>query len=158
MTDDTPRSDPFIDPTSWLAREQEFEKLCESIRPENKTALFDALALTGITSVEVTFDGYGDSGQIESVTVMAGDMEVALPTVRITIAHAQWGRAEIERGSSPLEHAIEQLAYDFLQETHCGWENNSGAYGDLYFDVGEQTITLNYNRRFESSEYAQHMY
>jgi hypothetical protein len=158
MTDNTPRSDPFIDPTSWLASEQKFERLCESIRPENKAALFDALARAGITSVEVTFDGYGDSGQIESVMTMAGDTEVALPVVSITIAHAEWGCPDVKRGTYPLEQAVEQLAYDFLRETHCGWENNAGAYGDFYFNVAERTITLNHNRRFESSDHTQHVF
>lgn len=45
MTDnDTPKSAPNVDPTSWLARDREFRNLCESIRPENKAALFEALA------------------------------------------------------------------------------------------------------------------
>jgi hypothetical protein len=57
-----------------------------------------------------------------------------------------------------MPEAIEQLAYDFLRETHDGWENNAGAYGDFYFDVAERTITLNYNERFEDSEYTQHVF
>jgi len=33
----------------------------------NKAALFNALDFTGVTRIVVTFDGYGDSGQIEDV-------------------------------------------------------------------------------------------
>lgn len=159
MTDnDKPDSAPVIDPTSWLARDQEFAKLSESIHPENKAALFDALAEAGITSVEVTFDGYGDSGQIEDVTAKAGDQVAVLPAISIELAHADWGNPDVTRCTHPLNDAIEQLAYDFLRETHAGWENNEGAFGDFHFDVAERTIALNYNERFETSEYTQHVF
>lgn len=38
----------------------------------NKAALLNALALAGVTRVVVSFDGYGDSGQIENVEAQAG--------------------------------------------------------------------------------------
>jgi hypothetical protein len=158
MTDDTSKPVPAFDPTCWLARDREFEKLCESIRPENKAVLCDALAQAGITSVEVTFDGYGDSGQIEDITAKAGDSPVALPAVSIEIAHIFWGSPDITRTVHPLKDAIEQLAYDFLEQTHGGWENNDGAYGDITFDVAEQTITLDYNERYTSSENYTHTF
>lgn len=157
-SNDTTNSSPIIDPTSWLMRDREFEKLCASIRPENKAALFDALAQAGITSVEVVFDGYGDSGQIEDVTAKAGNNPVALPALSIEIAHVDWGSPDIARITHPLKDAIEQLAYDFLRETHEGWENNEGAYGDFHFDVTDRAITLNYNERIETSEYTQHVF
>ncbi|MGE3989263.1 DUF6878 family protein [Pseudorhodoplanes sp.] len=159
MTDDNiSASEPALDPTSWLAKELAFAKLCESIRPENKTAVFDALARAGITRVEVTFDGYADSGQIEDVAAKTGDKDVALPPVSMELARAEWGSSDIVRTTHPMAEAIERLAYDFLRETHIGWENNEGAYGDFYFDVAERTITLNYNERVETSEYTQHVF
>lgn len=158
MTDNTSAPDPALDPTSWLAKDQAFATLCESIRPENKTAVFDALAQAGITSVEVTFDGYGDSGQIEDVSAKIGDKDAPLPAVSVEVARADWGSPDIMRVTHPMPQAIEQLAYDFLRETHEGWENNAGAYGDFYFDVTARTITLNYNERFEDSEYTQHVF
>jgi hypothetical protein len=36
-------------------------------RPANKAVVFAALAGTGVATVAVSFDGYGDSGQIESI-------------------------------------------------------------------------------------------
>jgi len=159
MTDhDALKSDPFLDPSSWLAHDNAFEKLSELIRPANKTAVFDVLAQAGISSVEVTFDGYGDSGQIEEVTAIADDKEVELPAVGIEIARVQWCSSDIMQATRPLTQAIEQIAYDFLSESHGGWENNEGAYGDFYFDVAQRMITLNYNERIESSEYTKHVF
>jgi hypothetical protein len=158
MTDNTSTPVPELDPTSWLAREQEFAKLCDSIHPENKATLFEALARAGITLIVVNFDGYGDSGQIEDITANSGDKAVDLPIVSLEVARAEWGSRDIARVTFSMKDAIEQLAYDFLRETHDGWENNEGAYGDFVFDVAERTITLNYNERIETSEYTQHFY
>jgi hypothetical protein len=158
MTDSNPTPVPELDSTSWLAKEQAFAKFCESIRPENKAAVFDALAQAGIASVEVTFDGYADSGQIEDVAAKAGDKDVALPAISIKVAHAEWGSSDIVRTTHPMPQAIERLAYDFLEETHGGWQDNQGAYGDFFFDVASRTITLNYNERIETSEYTQHVF
>jgi hypothetical protein len=52
---------------NWLADAAARRELHGKLLPQNKTALFDALAAAGITHVAVNFDGYGDSGQIEHV-------------------------------------------------------------------------------------------
>ncbi len=57
----------------------------------NKAVLLNALALAGVTHVVVTFDGYGDSGQIESVEARAGDYDITMPGASIEIAEAVWG-------------------------------------------------------------------
>ena len=49
-----------------------------------------------------------------------------------------------------------QLAYDFLEEVHDGWENEDGAYGEFVFDVGERTIRLEYNERVMTTSYSEH--
>ena len=134
-----------------------YDALTAKVRERNKTTLFDALAAAGISHVTVSFDGYGDSGQIEDVETKADDAIIDLPPASITIAVAEWGRGDASQRDLTLPAAIEQLAYGFLEETHGGWEDNSGAYGDFLFDVAQRAITLNYNERFEDSEYTQHM-
>lgn len=157
--DDKPEFVPEFDPTSWLARHRELEKLCESVQLENKAVLFDALVQVGIKSVLVEFDGYGDSGQIENISAHAGqDVAVNLPNLNIVIARVEYGSHEIVRRTMSVKDAIEHLAYGFLEQTHGGWENNAGAYGDFHFDVADRTITLNYNERFEDSEYTEHVF
>lgn len=158
MTDDTPTPEPAFNVDDWLMKERARIALSEALRPGNKAALFDALAAAGITSVLVHFDGYGDSGQIEDIDLMAGDQPAALPTQNIELASVAHDGKEIERHTRSVRDAIEGMTYDFLQETHCGWENNEGAYGDFTFNVADRTITLDYNERFESSEYTQHIF
>jgi hypothetical protein len=159
MTDGNPTPVPGLDPTSWLAQEQERAKLRESLRPENKAALFEALAPVGITTVLVEFNGYGDSGQIEDITAHAGpDVAVKLPECNVDIAQVETASLEIVRQTMSVKAAIELLTYDFLEETYRGWEDNLGAYGDFLFDVAERTITLDYHERIETSEYTQHVF
>lgn len=141
-----------------LAQSRAFSELCEAVRAGNKTVLFDALAAAGITKVVVHFDGYGDSGQIEDIGAYAGDAKAGIPADTIEIARPRWGKPEANRESCSLRDAIEALAYDALEETHGGWENNEGAFGDFTFDVATRTITLDYNERYETSDYTQHIF
>ena len=106
----------------------------------------------------MTFDGYGDSGQIENVDVRAGDDYVAMPDARIEFAQALWRQSAPERSTVTIAMAVESLAYDVLERTHGGWENNDGAYGDITFDVAERTITLDYNERHTASENYTHSF
>lgn len=55
-----------------------------------------------------------------------------------------------------LRDAIETMAYDLLERTHSGWENNDGAYGEFTFDVVNRTVTLDYNERYTASENSTH--
>ena len=138
-----------------LAQDDARSRLAEEALPGNKTALFDALAAAGITIVVVTFDGAGDSGQIESIDAHIGVALALLPICDIEIATPAWDGSELHRRTLPLGEAIEHLAYAFLEETRGGWENE-GAFGKFAFDVAEQTIRLDYNERIESSEYSGH--
>jgi hypothetical protein len=140
----------------FFAEGDERNRRAEAVRPDNKTALFDALAAAGITLVTVTFDGSGDSGQIEDITAQSDDRTVDLPQGEITIATVAWGTDKVTAISMGVEAAIEQLAYDFLSETHGGWENNDGAYGEFSFDVAARTITLDYNERYTATEFYSH--
>ena len=154
--DTTPRTESLS--SDWGAQRIAHNRLHDELHPRNKTALFDALAAAGITLVIVCFDGYGDSGQIENIEVKSGDVTVAMPQADIEIARAVWDQAEPERSLISVADAIEQLAYDFLEQTHGGWEDNDGAYGDFTFDVAQRTITLDYNERYTASEYSQHVF
>ena len=144
--------------SDWDAKRAAQDRLHAELQPQNQAALFDALAAAGITLIVVTFDGYGDSGQIENIEAKAGEEVAALPSGEVEIVSAVWGEAELDRTTMTVRDAIERLAYDFLQETHDGWENSDGAYGDFTFDVAERTITLDYNERHMESDYSQHVF
>ena len=145
-------------PSDWETKRAAQDRLRAELQPLNKAALFEALSAFGVTLVVVSFDGYGDSGQIENAEVKAGDTVVPMPDRTIAIAEAVWDQPEPNRTRVSIADAIERLVYDILNDTHCGWENNDGAYGDFTFDVAERTITLDYNERYTASDYSQHVF
>ena len=124
-------------------------RLCAELRLQNKTAVFDALDAAGIATVVVSFDGYGDSGQIERLEV-EGAVDT-LPAATVEIATAIWGERETQRQPMSLADAIEKLIYEFLGSAYDGWEDNDGAYGEFTFDVADRTIRLDYNERYTAS-------
>jgi hypothetical protein len=154
---DIPSADDSA-PSDWVAKRAAQDRLRAELQPLNKAALFEALSAAGITLVVVSFDGYGDSGQIENVEVKAGDTVVPMLEGTIEIAEAVWDRTEPNRMTISIADVIERLVYELLNDTHCGWENNDGAYGDFTFDVAERMITLDYNERYTASDYSQHVF
>jgi hypothetical protein len=148
--------EPAADGAAFDQMQHEYARRAEETRSANKAVLFDSLAAAEIETVTVIFDGYGDSGQIERIDVEAGEGTGLLPSDRIEIARATWESPEIERLTQIVQEAIETLVYDFLRQTHGGWEIDDGAYGAFVFDVAERTINLDYNERYTSSENFSH--
>jgi hypothetical protein len=120
---------------------------------ENRAAIFDALERQGIEAVTMIFDGYGDSSQIDNVEVTSGTPR-DLAAIEIPQKRADWHTDAIETVTVALRTAIEDLGYELLARTHCGWENNEGGFGEFDFDVGARTITLDFTERYV--EYASH--
>jgi hypothetical protein len=58
------------------------------------------------------------------------------------------GNPDCPVNETSLEAAIEDLAWDYLYDEHCGWENNDGAFGTFVFSVPHRTIVLEHNERF----------
>ena len=131
----------------------------------NKAAVMSALAAAGITSVTVAFDGYGDSGQIESIAAQSGEVTVQLPDSFVAIvdsddegtSSSDENAAESD-GDTPLAEAIESLCYEYLEEAHGGWEVNDGAYGTFVFKVADGSVVLDFNLRFSDSENYEHRF
>src|ERR1700691_5094056 len=122
----------------------------------NKPLVFDALAAANLTLVEVEFDGEGDSGQIEGIYAYAGDARAELPESSLTLHQAAQNKGDPRTTNVSLHDAIETLCYDYLSQTHGGWENNDGAYGTFGFDVRERCIRLDFNERFTDSTHHSH--
>lgn len=152
-----PNDKPDIDFAEILAKYARIERIGAGAWPDKKAAVLKALVAAGITHVIVSFDGYGDSGQVESIEAKAAEAEKELPQTQVALRGVDYETEGFTTTELVLSEAIEHLVYDCLRRTHCGWENNEGAYGEVTFDVAEGTVTLDYNERYESSEYTQHI-
>ena len=149
---------PAFDPGDWETEQSNRVAAGEAIRPANKAALFDALANAGITEILVEFDGYGDSGQIENIDARTGNKTVDLPDVEIQITKLGWRDCEPRTAVMIVGAAVEYLAYDYLEQTHCGWENNDGAFGTFTFDVGKRAISLEHHERYTETQSYDHKF
>jgi hypothetical protein len=121
-------------------------QLRDETNESHKTAILEALAAVGITSVEVGFDGYGDSGQIEDITAYVGSTVVGLGSTHMQIPEVDSFPPAFASGT--LRDAIEKFCFDLLEMTHPGWEINEGSSGHFTFDVGKRLITLSGDTRY----------
>ena len=116
----------------------------------------------GITLVEVHYDGYGDSGEIEYVLLFKGDKQLkdeevaslGLPTSTIQ-AYNHKSKGDEDRyitKECTMVDKIEECAYDFLPG---GWEINEGSFGDLKISTETAKATLEHNFRIQETEYSE---
>ena len=137
----------------------------------NKRVVAEFFKSKGVTSAEVTFDGYGDSGQIESVTIKANDKNVTdeLTDKKVDdyVQHVAVGYSSGDKRKHCWEcdvtcqSAVEDICYGILQSNHCGWEINGGSFGVFAFvvtDEGELKIHLDMNERVEDTVYSEGNY
>jgi hypothetical protein len=111
----------------------------------NQRAIFDALSALAIVRLEIEFDGYGDSGQLEQATVTGGGGALSGDVVRQIALY----NGTNETGLRPLAEAVNDLCCDLLD---CGWQDNEGAFGTFVFDVATRRIELEFNSRYTSHD------
>jgi hypothetical protein len=134
-------------------------KTLEDVNERNKRVLFDALATTPLTSITVNFDGEGDSGQIDDVIAYAGDDQVPVPEMQISLEYVGFGgTSQVTLRPCTLQEAIQDACYGYLEHTHGGWENNDGAYGSFTFDVANRSLELEFNGRYTATETSTHSF
>jgi hypothetical protein len=145
--------------TAYVAKCAAAQALQAVILPGNKVTLFQTLSEAGVRTVVVSFDGSGDSGQIESIVARNADGgEVPLPLGDLPIRSVDFEMCAITERATTAGDLIERMAYEFLEHTHGGWEDNEGAYGDFTFDVAEGSITLEYSERYIETHYHEHTF
>ena len=149
---------PAIDIAALMRRLDEEQARARKLVEPNKRALFAVLAPAGITRVTVTFDGGGDSGQIEAVEAFCGADSASLPEGEVTLERHSYRSDEAEQIVLSVPEAIEDLCYALLGQEHGGWENNEGGYGEFVFDVAGDSIALDMNIRIETSELHGHQW
>lgn len=160
MTTDQPASpEPQVTPyhfdhEAWLAEDAARRAAFIEELVDLKASLFDTLEEQGIVLVTVSFDGCGDSGQIEAMVAYDEHGAVPLTEPAPTIAATDPGTADVD-DQRPLADAIETLAYDLLESEHGGWEINEGAFGEFRFDVADRTITLGCHMRIETTDFTE---
>lgn len=139
-----------------------------------KKLLLKELEGVGVGSVEVTYDGSGDEGQITEVTayersdvtkvkkklgtyrkdsneMSIKDVTITWTTKKGSWSNQKWSESEVTK-KIPLEEAIQDFCYDLLETTGFDWANNGGGYGTITIDTDTGKIHLDHRQRIISEE------
>jgi hypothetical protein len=118
---------------------------------DNKDILFDLLENEKIENFEVSFDGSGDSGQIENISldgkilkkkVVGAILSAGNVWDPITKTTSQKWETDVD-----VEGLIQGICYEVLEDSFGGWEIDDGSYGNFNFDVKKRKMTLEMNER-----------
>ena len=117
-----------------LAELEHFDRFGDSESMHVETSpltdeLKQLLAQAGITHLTARFDGFGDSGQIETITAEPEGIEI----------------------SDELSQKLDDF---LLEQLPGGWEINAGSFGEFDIDVHEETVTVDANWRTEETSSA----
>ena len=140
----------------------------------NKQIIFKILKALRINKVTVDYNGYGDSGQIDSVSFFRSSKK-EINIRKLTNGLIISGLKKCNQGysmaagvfsqtrsyedlppTSNIESVIKDMCYDLLEEHHGGWEINSGSSGEFVFSVPEGSINWQHHDVIESTETTEH--
>jgi len=92
------------------------------------------LRALGVTEVTAEYEGYGDSGNVEFITLQPSGIALA----------------------SELSSQLDEFAWAFAYQQHPGFENNEGGYGTLTWDLIKDGIDLDHADRFVDCTHSYH--
>lgn len=104
-----------------------------------KAEMLNALRSLGIQTVIITYNGEGDDGQMEEITVDHAH------TAALDVAVAVDLCGDGEPLSRPLRDVLDDFGWQVLDLYHCGFEINDGGHGTITIDVANGKVTLDHN-------------
>lgn len=124
-----------------------------------KHSVMTVLRDHGIKYVSISYNGYGDSGQIDEIKVYGAERTTApdgpydsehaidMPDVVVTLP---------EHTGQKLETLLDEYGWRLAYDTNPGFENNDGGQGTILFDVDENKITIEHGTNFTETHYSTH--
>ncbi|WP_086740436.1 DUF6878 family protein [Erythrobacter colymbi] len=112
--------------------------------------------LHGIATITISYDGCGDEGGIDGVTLSGPALadgepvpEIAMPDMPCSTWTVPY-RGDAVAIESTFESALDDLGYELIAQNHAGWENGEGAFGEVIIDVEAGRATHDHNTRYVS--------
>lgn len=93
----------------------------------------------GIVKIEVSYEGYGDSGDIENIDFYDASGK-ALDD--FTVPNPYFGRDELENEQVDFTELLQELVWTWLEHAHGGWEINEGSTGHYTLTLDENVLTV----------------
>ena len=118
----------------FYAQMLESQRRAAEQRVETRAALLTELRALNVTSIEVQYEGYGDSGNVEDVVVTPD---------AITL-------------TEEMRRRVEDFGWDFAYALSPGFENNEGGYGELTWALEADKIDVSHSNRYIASATTEH--
>jgi hypothetical protein len=155
-------SEKNIDENERIDSEDEWEEKwarrnerAVGVNAHNREILFAALTAAGVRTVVIDFDAYGGDidGRIDAYAGVKGEGPIQLPgtSVTIQVIDDDWREWQVKDQTETLKSAIDTVCYEYLEQTHDGWDHHPGAFGTFTFDAADKTIKLDFNERIDDS-------
>ena len=118
----------------FYAQMLEAQQRAAEQRVVTRVALLSELRAVGVTKIEVQYEGYGDSGNIEAVVVTPDTISL----------------------SEELRRRVEDFGWDFAYALSPGFENNEGGYGELTWALEADKIDVSHSNRYIETNTTEH--
>ena len=115
----------------WVDYEDMMRKQKERLFME-RADILRTLRSVGITQIEGRYDAYGDSGNVEDITITPEEISA----------------------SNHMGERLKDFVWRVAYGEHPGFENNDGGFGELTWDVVADSITLDHGNRFTDVNYS----
>ena len=144
--------------TDW----QKYHKLEEKAFLLTLKSVCKALQEQGIVSVEMSYEGSGDSGDYDYPVFTNEDSEDVSPDGGVERFRAtrkwdqekgRWVNTEISKTSATLEDVAADLMGEAVTMRHSGWENNGGGKGTVTLDVPLGALTVSHGSYYTSTDW-----
>lgn len=118
------------------------EKIEQSQEDEFRKELFDTLKMYGIVQVIIHYSGAGDSGQTDDISIKPETRDEMLDE-------------KMESGKT-IREALDEFAWQGIEENEGGFYNNDGGDGQIIFDVNERTVKMEHNNNVMEQVYSEY--
>lgn len=120
------------------------------IREQNLARIIPVLQELNILSVSVDFAGSGDSGHIHTVSFYPHTDKnplITFTTKNRDFIDGVWVWTETD-AQVPLQDALKEVVYDYLDVTGVDWYNGDGGQGAFNIDLGRGLIDFEINTNY----------
>jgi hypothetical protein len=108
---------------------------------DEAVALTTQLKMLGVAKVGISFQGSGDSGEIDYIELYnANSEDIPMPTDMVAWTKQVYGEQKPETKQVKLRDALEDIGYRVLDETGMDWYNNEGGQGYVYLNVDSDAV------------------
>lgn len=127
------------EPDGFASVMRRIEQRREQRRAENtveRAALLDLVRAAGITEITASYDGWGDSGNVDDVEMQ--------PAEKAAVATAE------------MKTRLQGFIWDIVYSLHPGFENNEGGQGEFTWRIAEDEIDISHGDNYTEISYTEH--